>query len=85
MSHITGWGYYWLFWAFLGFGLPEAYGLVFNTKDTLSWQFWGALEHLNFGHPYDFSDWTWLHYLLGICLLIGMVWLFGHLVFGIWR
>lgn len=84
LHHITGWGWYWIFWFFLGFGIPEAYGLLRNTLDTLSWQFWG-LEKINFGHPLDFADWSWLHYLIGIMLLIGLAWLFGHLVLGIWR
>jgi hypothetical protein len=84
MSHITPFGWYWLIWGFLGFGLPEAYGLIYNVKDTLSDQVWG-LEHINFGHPFDFADWTWLHYLIGCMLLIGFTWLLGHLVWGIWR
>ena len=84
MSHITGFGWYWLIWAILGFGIPEAYGLLFNTKDTLSWQVWG-LEHLNFGHPFDFADWGPLHYVIGIFLLLGFAWLFVHLSFGFLR
>jgi hypothetical protein len=84
MSHITGWGWYWIAWAIGGFGLPETYGLIYNAKDTLSRQFWGV-EHLDFGDPLDFADWTWLHYLIGIVLLAGFIWLIGHLVFGIWR
>lgn len=84
LSHITGFGYYWLAWAFLGFGLPEAYGLLKNAQDTLSWQVWG-LEKLNFGHPFDFADWTPLHLAIGIFFLLGLLWLFLHLSFGILR
>ncbi len=82
--HVTGWGWYWLIWFFAGFGVPEAYGLLRNTQDTLSWQFWG-IEHIDFAHPFDFAEWTWEHYLIGVVLLIGMTWLFWHLVVGIWR
>lgn len=84
IKHITPFGWYWLIWAFLGFGLPEAYGLIWNKKDTLSWQIWG-LEKMTFGHPFDFSDWTWLHYTIGIFFLIGLSWLFLHLTFGLLR
>ncbi|HEY1705600.1 MAG TPA: hypothetical protein VGG75_38430 [Trebonia sp.] len=82
--HLTGFGWYWVVWFVFGFGVPEAYGLLRNTQDTLSWQFWG-LERINFQHPFDFSDWTWEHYLIGVMLLAGFVWLFFHLVDGIWR
>lgn len=82
--HLTGFGLYWMIWFFGGFGLPEAYGLIVNTQDTLSWQFWG-LEQINFADPWDFSDWTWLHFLLGGMLVGGLFWLAGHLILGIWR
>lgn len=84
MSHITPFGWYWLVWGFLGFGLPEAYGIAYNAKDTLSWQVWG-LEHVNLGHPFDFADWTPLHYLLGVMLLVFVIWLGGHMILGIWH
>jgi hypothetical protein len=82
--HVTGWGWYWIVWAVLGFGLPEAYGLVYNTQDTLSWQFWG-IEQVNFRHPFDFADWTPVHWVLALILLSFVVWLGGHIVLGIWR
>lgn len=82
--HLTGFGWYWLLWAVAGFGLPEAYGLLYDTQDTLSWQIWG-MEHINFGHPFDFSDWTWEHYLFGVIFALGLTWLLGHLVLGIWK
>jgi hypothetical protein len=84
VNHISGWGWYWLIWFVGGFGIAEAFGLLFNARDTLSWQFWG-LERINFGHPFDFADWTWLHYLLASILLVGLVWLGGHIILGIWR
>ena len=81
MRSITGWGWYWIIWAFLGFGLPEAIALVRNVKDTLSWQFWG-LEKLDLSHPLDFAEWTPFHWTIGCILLLFFLWLFGHLTFG---
>lgn len=82
--HITGFGWYWLAWAVLGFGIPETYGLLKNTQDTLSWQIWG-LEHVDFVHPFDFAEWTPVHYLIGIVFAVGLIWLLLHLVLGIIR
>lgn len=81
---ITGWGWYWIAWAALGFGVPEGYGLAVNTQDTLSWQWWG-IEHIDFTHPFDFAEWTPVHWATGLVLLTFVIWLGGHLVFGIWR
>lgn len=81
---VTGWGWYWIVWFAAGFGLPEAYGLVFNTQDTLSWQWWG-LEQIDFKHPLDFAQWTPGHWIIGVLLLAFVTWLGGHLVFGIWK
>lgn len=81
---ITGWGWYWITWFFGGFGIAEGYGLIFNTQDTLSWQFWG-LEQLNFADPFDFADWTAVHWAIGVILLLGFLWLLLHLTFGILR
>lgn len=81
---VTGWGWYWIAWFFGGFGIAETIGLVKNTQDTLSWQFWG-LESINFTHPLDFADWTPFHWAIALILLTFVVWLGGHLVFGIWR
>lgn len=81
---ITGAGWYWIVWFFGGFGIFEGWGLIFNTQDTLSWQFWG-LEQINFSDPMKFSDWTWVHWVIGLMITVGLVWLDGHLTFGIWR
>lgn len=82
---LTPWGYYWVFvWFIGGFGIPEAYGLLFNAKDTLSDNWW-AFESVDVHHPFDFAEWTPLHYLLGVMMAVGLVWLMGHLIFGIWR
>jgi hypothetical protein len=84
MGHITGWGWYWLTWMFVGFLAPELYAVFTNSYNTLSWQFWG-LEKINFAHPFDFADWNWLHYTMGSLVLIFVVWLGGHIIFGIWH
>jgi hypothetical protein len=81
---VTGWGWYWIAWFFGGFGIAEGVGLVKNTQDTLSWQFWG-LEHIDFAHPFDFAEWTPVHWVLGLVLLAFTVWLGAHLIFGIWH
>jgi len=84
MRHLTPFGYYWLAWAFLGFLVPELYWLFRNTASTLSSEWW-ALEKLDFGHPLDFAEWTPLHFIFGIILLLFNLWLFVHLTFGILR
>jgi hypothetical protein len=81
---ITRWGWYWLLWFVLGFGIPEFWWLAVNARNTLSDNFWGA-EDLNFAHPFDFADWTWLHFTLGGVFAIGLAWLFFHLIFGMFR
>lgn len=81
---VTGWGWWWITWFFGGFGLPEAYGLLRNTQDTLSWQIWG-LEQVNFKDPFDFAGWTLVHWVMGVILLGFVVWLGLHMIFGIIR
>lgn len=81
---VTGWGWYWIGWFGAGFGIPEAYGLLRNTQDTLSWQVWG-LEAIDFADPLDFAQWTPVHWVIGLVLLAFTVWLGAHLIFGIWR
>lgn len=82
--HITGFGWYWLAWGAIGFGIPEAYGLFRNVQDTLSWQVWG-MEHIDFVHPLDFAEWTPVHWVIGLVLLAFVTWLAGHLIFGVWH
>ena len=84
MPKFTAFGWYWVAWIFIGFGVPEAYWLVRNHLNTLSDQFWG-LEHLDLGHPFDFAEWTPLHYILGVVLITFFLWLFLHLTFGLIR
>lgn len=82
--HVTGWGWYWIAWAVLGFGIPETYGLLRNAQDTLSWQWWG-IERIDFGHPFDFAGWTPAHWAIAVVFFAFVVWLAGHIVLGIWR
>lgn len=82
--HVTGWGWYWLAWFFGGFGIAEAIGLIYDTQDTLSWQIWG-LEQIDFQHPFDFAEWTPVHWAMGVVLLVFVVWLGAHLILGIWH
>jgi hypothetical protein len=84
IHHVTPWGIYWLAWFFLGFLAPELYWVFVNARNTLSEDFWGW-EDLNQAHPFDFADWTWLHYAFGIIFAIGLFWLFFHLIFGLWH
>ena len=81
---ITGAGWYWIIWFFGGFGVYETWGLIFDTKDTLSWQFWG-LEHINFSDPWQFSTWPLVHWIIAALVTGLLVWLEGHIVVGIWK
>lgn len=75
---MTGMRLYWLLWLAVGFVVPETYWLFVNTKNTLSWTVWGW-----FGVREGVPVWQWsvAHLLLAVIL----VWLLGHLAFGIWR
>lgn len=75
---MTGMRLYWLLWLVVGFGVPETYWLFANTKNTLSWTVWTW-----FGVREGVPVWQWsvAHLLLAVILL----WLVGHLAFGIWR
>lgn len=83
-AHLTFWGWYWLTWFGVAFLVPELYWVFVSARNTLSDNFWGW-EDLNAAHPFDFADWTWLHYAFGVTLLIGLFWLFWHLIFGLWH
>lgn len=81
LGSLSDWGAYWLCWIAFGFIIPEVYGLIFNTTDTLSRQTW-ALEHLDFGHPLDFAEWTPLHFAIAIVVWLLFCWLSVHIPFG---
>jgi hypothetical protein len=83
---VNGWSWYWLAWfsvlvtAFLG---PELYALATgHSENTLSANVW-RLEQSLPGE--NLWQWTALHVLIGGCLAVLLIWLLGHLVFGLWR
>lgn len=82
---MTAWQRYWLIWAtvsFLTFLGPELYAGATDGRNTLSWTVWD-FEGGNPGDP--IGNWTSAHVLFGGTLTIVLLWLIGHLVFGIWR
>lgn len=83
MPRPTAWGWFWLAWALAGLAV-ELYWLAANSANTLSRQVWG-LEGADLAHPFDFSEWTPLHWIIGISLLIAFLWLGLHLAFGVLR
>lgn len=84
LGSLSDWGAYWVAWIAFGFLAPELYGLTVNTRDTLSWNTWG-LEHLNFGHPFDFATWTPLHWATAIVIWLLFGWLSLHIPFALLR
>jgi hypothetical protein len=84
LGSLSDWGAYWLAWIFAGFLVPELYGLITNTADTLSRNTW-ALEHLDFGHPLDFAEWSPLHYAIAVIVWLLFAWLSVHIPFGFLR
>lgn len=82
---MTGWQKWWAIWAsvsFLSFIVPELVAAFTDPRNTLSWTVWD----LEGGSPGDsITKWTATHVLVGGALLVVLLWLIGHLVFGIWR
>jgi hypothetical protein len=77
-GRMNAWSWYWLTWIIVGFGLPETMAVLTSPRNTLSdtvWHWFGVREGMPIWH------WSILH----IVLLLFMAWLFGHMVFGIWR
>lgn len=83
---MNAWSKYWLTWffvSFVAFIVPEVWALITgHDENTLSENVW-RLEKIPTGG--SLWHWTALHVLLGGSLLVVLVWLIGHLVFGIWR
>lgn len=77
----TLFGLYWLGW-FAAFLIPEIYWIIVNARNTLSDNWW-AVEGIDTHHPFDFATWTPAHYVIGVVLLVFVVWLFLHLIFGL--
>jgi hypothetical protein len=83
-ASLSDWGAYWIAWVAAGFLIPELYGLAINPGYTLSRNTW-VLEHLDFGHPFDFAEWSPLHWGVAVVVWGLAVWLSGHLPFALWR
>lgn len=77
---ITAWGWFWLGWVLIGLAV-ELYWLAVNSANTLSREVWGV-ERMDFAHPLDFAEWTPLHWLIGVSLILFFAWLIVHLPFG---
>jgi hypothetical protein len=70
---------YWALWLVLAFGLREGIALgTGRASDTLSETTWRWFDVVP---GKTLAQWSITHFLL----LGFMAWLFGHLVFGIWR
>jgi hypothetical protein len=83
---VKGYALYWLIWfgvLFVSFIVPELIALFSNPRNTLSWTLWN-LEQVVPGSHQPVWQWTALHVLIGGVLAVLLVWLIGHLVFGIW-
>lgn len=71
--------WYWLAWLLVGFAVPEGIALARRRpQDTLSETVWHWCE-VTPGNT--LVHWTALHVLVALFML----WLFFHIVFGIWR
>lgn len=71
--------WYWAAWLLLGFGIPEGYALASKRpRNTLSDTVW---------HWFDVTPGpTPVYARLGTYILAAfLVWLLGHLAFGLWR
>jgi hypothetical protein len=84
LGSLSDWGAYWIAWIVAGFLVPELYGLATNTARTLSRNTW-ALEHLDFGHPLDFAEWTPLHWMIAVVVWLLFGWLSMHIPFAYLR
>ncbi len=80
-SGLTFWAYYWFTWFFGLFLVPELYWVFNGSQNTLSDNTW-RFESLDFKHPFDFAEWTPVHWVFGAVFLLLMLRLFFHLVFG---
>lgn len=76
---------YWLIWFIVmtvSFLIPEVIALCTNVYATLSWTLWD-LEGFLPGQD-NVLKWSAVHFLIGGLLIVLLLWLIGHLVFGIW-
>lgn len=78
------WSLYWAVWWFAGFLVPELYWVFVRPWNTVSENVW-RFESLDLGHPFDFHEWTEVHWAFAAVFVAFMTWLFFHLVFGLMR
>ena len=72
---------YWSLLILVGFGVPEAYGLIKGNRGTLSEYVWWLIR-VNPGQSVGpLTTWTFAH----LAFLGLMLWLDGHFILGIWR
>jgi len=83
---LTFWAGYWLFWFFGVFLIPEVFWAFADPANTVSDNTW-RFESLNKAHPFDFSQWTPIHWIFGVVYVVFLVRLGFHLIFGLplWR
>lgn len=83
-SSLTFWAWYWFVWFFGFFLIPELYWVFNGPGNTLSDNTW-RFENLDMAHPFDFAEWTPVHWAFGVVFVLLVSWLFVHLVFGFLR
>lgn len=71
----------WILFTVVSFGVLEGIALSITPKDTLSDTSWGWLGVVKGQDP---LHWNAPHFLAAVIMLGFMVWLFGHINFGIW-
>jgi hypothetical protein len=70
---------YWACWILIGFGVPEAIALfTHHPENTLSENAWRWFDVVP---GKTITQWSIAHFIL----LFFMLWLFGHMVLGVWR
>ena len=83
-SNPTFWAYYWFTWFFGFYLVPELYWVFNGSQNTLSDNTW-RFENLDFAHPFDFAEWTLVHWAFAIVFVLLISWLCLHLLFGLLR
>jgi hypothetical protein len=83
---MNAWSWYWCCWltgVLVSFAVPETIALATgHPRNTLSWNIWTFFG----GKPGESPlAWSATHFLVGGALAVGLVWLIGHLIFGLWR
>ena len=77
------WSWYWLGWL-IAFLAPELVFVFTYPQGTLSDNVW-AIEDVNLRHPFDFGNWTPVHWIIFLVLVVLFGWLLMHLPFGLAR